>query len=113
MDLGDRIFHAAFGALFGALIGAACWWLYGLGHSLNYSGPGMDPVLRHWIIWTSAALAVIGFVFRVSVADAVGDIISGIFHFETNDTSGHGLRTVASLVCLAIVIAAIWHTTPR
>lgn len=82
-------------------------------HSLNYSGPGMNPVLHHWVIWTSAELADIGFVFRVSAADAVGDIVSGIVHFERNDTSGHGLRTVPSLVCVAIVIAAIWHTTPR
>ena len=112
MNLWDRIFHAVLGAFFGALIGVACWWLYGLAHSLNYSGPSMDPVLRHWVIWTSAALAATGFMFRHSVVDVIGDIISGIFHFEISDTSNYGLRTLASLVCLAIIIAAIWHTTP-
>ena len=72
----------------------------------------MDPVLRHWVTWTSAALAVLGFVFRQNVANVAGDIISGIFHFEINDLPSQGLSTLACLVCLAIVIAAIWHTTP-
>lgn len=112
MNLGDRIFHAVLGGIFGAAIGAACWFLYGLAYSLNYSGPGMDPVLRHWVTWTSAALAVAGFLLRHRVADVIGDIISGIFHFESNDSSPHGLRTLAILVLLVIVIAAIWHTAP-
>lgn len=73
----------------------------------------MDPAMRHWVIWTSIALAVTGFVFRHGVADVIGDILSGIFHFETNDFPGRSARTLATLVCLVITIAAIWHTTPR
>jgi hypothetical protein len=61
MAIVDQITYALLGALFGALVGVACWWLYGLAHSLNYYGPGMDPVLRHWVSYAGGAFAVTGF----------------------------------------------------
>ncbi len=45
----DRLGYALIGLFFGALIGVAGWWLYGVAHSVRYRGPGMDPLLRHWV----------------------------------------------------------------
>lgn len=112
MLLGERITYALIGATFGALVGAVCWWLYGLAHSLNYDGPGMDPVLRHWLTYVTAAFAVFGFIFRERVGDIVGDSLTAIFHFEVNEAPGQSASAVVALVFLAIIIAAIWFTVP-
>ena len=107
----DRLVYALIGALFGALLGLAGWWLYGLAHSLNYSGPGMDPVLMHWLKWSAAAVAVLGLVLKERIGDLVGDAISAVFHFESNQSFDGAVRTVTAFVYLAIVVAAIWHTS--
>lgn len=109
----DRVIYALIGSLFGALVGVLGWWLYGLAHSLNYDGPAMDPVLAHWLRWSVAAHAILGFVLKDKIGDVIGDTLSAIFLFETNQTSGAGVRTIAALVYIAIVVAAIWHMTPR
>jgi hypothetical protein len=112
MAIKERIFYAAIGSVFGAVLGVGCWWLYGLGNSLNYYGPGMDPVLRHWLTYSSGAFAVIGFVFRERVGDAVGDTINAIFHFESNHPPNENAGVWVALVFAAIIIAAIWFTAP-
>lgn len=112
MAIVDRITYALIGALFGALIGVACWWLYGLAHSLNYHGPGMNPILRHWVTYAGGAFAVAGFLFRQRVGDAIGDTINAIFHFEMNESPDGQASAVVALVFLAIIIAAIWFTVP-
>jgi len=109
----ERLTYALISAVFGAVIGVVCWWLYGLGLSLNYTGPGMDPVLRHWLIWSSGAFGAIGFVLRERAADVVGDAISAIFHFEFNQTPGESKGILVALMLIAIIIAAIWFTAPR
>lgn len=112
MAIGDRITYSIIGAVFGAFIGVACWWLYGLSHSLNYYGPGMDPVLRHWLTYLTAAFAALGFALRERAGDIAGDTLNAIFHFEINDTSGNTLGAVAAIIYLTIAIAAIWFTVP-
>lgn len=112
MEFGARVTYALISAVFGALVGVVCWWLYGLAHSLNYDGPGIDPVLRHWLTYVPAVFAVLGFVLRERSGEIVGDTLSAIFHFEMNDTSGQSLGAVASIVLLLILIAVIWFTVP-
>lgn len=112
MAIGERLAFSLIGAVFGALVAVACWWLYGLAHSLNYDGPGMDPVLRHWLTYGTATFAALGFVFREHLGDIVGDTLSAIFHFEINGTPGNSAGAAAAVVFLAIVIAAIWFTVP-
>lgn len=112
MAIVDRIIYALIGGVFGALIGVACWWLYGLAHSLNYSGPGMDPVLRHWVTYVGGTFALIGFLFLHRVADVLGDTINAIFHFEGNQAPNERSSPVVALVFIAIIIAAIWFTVP-
>lgn len=108
----ERITYAFLGSVLGAVIGVVGWWLYGLGNSLNFNGPGMDPVLRHWLLWSSGAFGAIGFVFREYVGDAVGDTISAIFHFESNYPPNEGSKILVGLVFTAIIIAAIWFSSP-
>jgi len=110
----DRLGYALIGAFFGALVGVAGWWLYGLAHSLSYDGPGMDPVLRHWVQYSAAAFAVLGFIFRARAADAVADTVSGILHFEFDETPGQAASALVLCVVLVLVlvIAAIWFTSP-
>ena len=112
MAIVDRITYAFIGAIFGALIGVACWWLYGLANSLNYYGPGMDPVLRHWVTYAGGAFGVIGFLFRERVGDTIGDTISAIFHFEANERPGERTNPIVALVFIAIIVAAIWFSVP-
>lgn len=112
LGLLDRLGYALIGAFFGALVGVAGWWLYGLAHSLSYDGPGMDPVLRHWVQYGAAAFAVLGFIFRARAADAVADTVSGILHFEFDETPGQAASALVLCVVLALVIAAIWFTSP-
>lgn len=113
MQLADRIGYAMLSAFLGALIGVAGWWLYGLAHSLNYAGPAIDPVLRHWLACSATVFAVLGFAFKDTAADFVADTMSAIVHFEFNDTPGNAARYGVLLVLLAICIAAIWFSTPQ
>jgi hypothetical protein len=113
MAIGERIEYGLIGALFGALIGVVCWWLYGLAHSLSYDGPGMDPVLRHWLTYMGGAFAALGFIFRARVGDVVGDTISIIFHFEIDQAPSERAGVGVGLVFLAIIVAAVWFTVPR
>lgn len=108
----DRITYAFIGAIFGALIGVGCWWLYGLAHSLNYYGPGIDPVLRHWVTYAGGAFGVIGFFLRQRLGDAVGDTIGAIVHFEANESPRRRASPFLVLVFLAIIVAAIWFSVP-
>ena len=108
----DRISYAFLGLFFGALVGVACWWLYGLARSLNYDGPGMDPILRHWVTYLGGVFAAFGFLFKERVGDFIGDTISGILHFEVNYPPGSAASAWVGLVFLAIIIAAVWFTVP-
>ncbi|MBT9540419.1 hypothetical protein [Thiobacillus sp.] len=112
MAIVDRITYALIGALFGALVGVACWWLYGLAHSLNYHGPSIDPVLRHWVTYAGWAFAAIGFLFRQRLANVIGDTINAIFHFEVDIAPDERRGLVVGLVFLVIIVAAIWFTVP-
>lgn len=111
MPLSDRIQYALVGAALGAAVGVAGWWLYGLAHSLNYDGPGMDPVLRHWLQACAGLFAAMGAVFGAAVVSFVADALGAMLNFEFDE-----LRTRSSgfygLVLLAILLAAIWFTTP-
>jgi hypothetical protein len=113
MNILDRLGYALIGMVFGAMLGVAGWWLYGLAHSLNYSGPGMDPILRHWLTYASGAYAVLGFFFQATVGDIVGDTISAILHFEANASPNEKTSPIVSLIFLVIIAAAIWFSVPR
>ncbi|QTD44814.1 hypothetical protein [Ottowia testudinis] len=112
MTLWDRLVYAVIAGVFGALLGWLGWFLYGLGHSMNYSGPGMDPVLRHWLVGSVSAFAALGFVLGSTAADLVGDALSAILHFEVNDNQPQRMTAFFALIFLAIVIATIWFTAP-
>ena len=107
----DRLTYAALGGLFGALLGLLGWFLYGLSYSLRYDGPGMDPVMRHWVAGLGTTFAVLGFVFGARSADWLGDALSAVFHFEMDQ---HHKRpsAVFTLVLLALLVAAIWFSAP-
>ena len=111
MRLLDRLSYALIGFVFGALIGVACWWLYGLGLSLNYYGPAIDPNIKHWVGYIGGAFAALGFLFRGRVGDVIGDAIGAIFHFEAGETPGSNVSAWFALVFVGIVIMAIWFTT--
>ena len=113
MQLLDRLGYAFISALFGAAIGVAGWWLYGVAHSLNYDGPSMDPVLRHWLVCGIGVFAVLGFVFQQTTADFVGDTVSAMVHFEFDEVPDHAGRYLVFAVLLVICLAAIWFTTPH
>lgn len=112
MAIIDRLTYALLGLLFGALIGVACWWLYGLAFSLNYQGPGLDPVLRHWVTWIGGAFSVLGFLLRERFGDFIGHTISVIFYFEADSARGSAASALLGLVFLALAIAAAWFTLP-
>lgn len=112
MAIVDRITYALIGAFFGAILGVAGWWLYGLAHSLSYSGPGIDPVLRHWVAHAGWVFAVIGFMFRQRVADAVGDTLQALFHFEMDDRPGERASPLVHVLVVILIVAAIWFSVP-
>ncbi len=111
MPISERATYACFGAFLGGVLGVVGWWLYGLAHSLNYDGPGMDPVLRHWLQVCAGLFAVLGAVFGRVVFDLVADALAAVISFERNDVS-HKAEGFYALVLLAILLAAIWFTTP-
>ena len=113
MQLLDRLSYAFISACVGAAIGVAGWWLYGVAHSLNYDGPAMDPVLRHWLVCSIGVFAVLGFVFQQTAADFVGDTVSAMAHIEFDEVPGHAGRYLVFAVLLVICLAAIWFTTPH
>lgn len=112
MHFFDRLLYALISSFFGAIVGVMGWWLYGQAHSLNYDGPAMHPVLQHWLQYSVATFAVLGFVLKDHVAEVVGDTLSAIFHFEINLTPDRNCRLLVSLVFLVLCIAAIWFTAP-
>jgi hypothetical protein len=108
MKFFDRFAYALIGFIFGAVLGAVCWWLYGLGLSLRMYGPGIDPAIRHWIIYVGLAFAVLGFVFQDGVGDALGSMLSAIFDFEEGSYSRRDTRILTSLLLLALIGLGIW-----
>jgi hypothetical protein len=112
MAITERFSYALISAFFGALIGVAFWWLYGLAHSLNFSGVGIDPILRHWLIYSSAGFAIFGFLFREHAGDVVGAVINAVFHFESDQLPNESAGVWVGLIFIALVLAAIWFTAP-
>ena len=108
----DHLGHTLIGAVVGMIIGVIGWWLYGLAHSLNYSGPGMDPVLKHWLTWAGLSYAVLGLVLRERSADLFAATISAIFHFEI-DQAPRNSGLLVNLIFSVILVAAIWFTVQR
>ena len=112
VGISDHLGYAFIGAIIGCLIGVIGWWLYGLAHSLNYRGPGMDPILRHWLIWSGLVFAAFGLVLRERTADLFVATISAIFHFEI-DQAPRNSGLLVNVIFLGILVAAIWFTVPR
>lgn len=109
MKIVDRLGYALIGFVFGTVLAAIGWWLYGLALSPRYYGPELDSSLRHWVTYVGGAFAVLGFVPRDGVGDAVGNVLRAIFDFEEGSSSGR-TSFVASLVLLGLIVAAIWFT---
>lgn len=112
MNLFDRFSYALISGSFGAMVGAIGWWLYGEAHSLNYDGPAMHPILQHWLQYSVAAFAALGFMLGDHAGEVVGDTFSAIFNFEINSTPEQNIRISGSLVFIAICLAATWFTSP-
>lgn len=110
MHLSERITYTIVGAAMGALMGAGCWWLYGLAHSLNYSGAALDPMLNHWVKPMAALFAIAGAIFGARVLDFLADTLGAILHFEMNDTPMKSAGLVFTWVLLGLFIAALWFT---
>ena len=77
---------------------------------MSSSRPGMDPVMRHWLVESVSAFTVLGFVLGSGAADFVGDVLSAIFHFEANDGQPRKTKTFFALIFLLIVMTATWFT---
>ena len=104
--------YALIGVLLGALVGIACWWLSGLAHSLTYHGPGIDPVLRHWVAGLGGAFGFIGLVFGPKMGNALGDAVSAIFHFEADDSPSGYIGGCFLLTYVALAVLVLWHSVP-
>jgi hypothetical protein len=113
MAIAERITYALIGAFLGALLGVACWWLYGLANSLSYYGPGIDPVLRHWLVGMGGGFSLLGLVFRERLGNIVGDTLNAIFHFEIGEAPDGRSGPVVIWLFVAIVIAVTWLTVPK
>lgn len=111
MGLADRLTYAALSGVCGLLLGLLGWFLYGMAYSLSYDGPGMDPVLRHWLVGVGGGFAVLGFFFGARVADWVGDTLSAILHFEW-DRTPYRAGTAFVLVLVVLMVAAVWFSAP-
>ena len=111
-EISDHLGNGLIGAIIGCIIGVIGWWLYGLAHSLNYHGPGIDPILRHWLTWSGIVFAVFALVLRERLADLVAATISAIFHFEI-DQAPRSSGLLVNVIFLCILVAAIWFTVPR
>lgn len=112
MTLIDRLIYALMAAFFGALLGGVGWWLYGMANSLTYSGHPLDPVFRHWVIGGAAGFGVLGFVMGARVADVAGDAFNAMLHFEFSEVPYRTASVLALLLFCALLLAAIWFTTP-
>jgi hypothetical protein len=84
-----------------------CWWLYGLAHSRQLYGAGIDPSIRHWVVYIGGAFAVLGFFFREGVGDSAGNALQEIFDFE----EGRDISFVDALILFALVGTVIWFVT--
>ena len=114
MPLSERISHAVFGAVLGALVGLVGWWLYGLGHSLRFNGPGIDPVLRHWVQACALVFGIVGAAVGPVVMDAVSDVFAAILNAELDTRDNRSYTTAfCVLVVLLIALAIVWFTAPR
>jgi hypothetical protein len=112
MQLVDRFGYAFVSALFGAVLGVIGWWLHGLANPVNFSGPGIDPVLQHWVIYCSGGLWLLGFWQKERVADLLGDTIHAIYHFEISHYPGRALGMFVCLIWIVLLFAATWATAP-
>ncbi len=105
----DRITYALIGAIFGAAIGTACWFLYGLVFSLRYSGPGIDPNLRHWAAAFSGLFGILGLLFKERVGAMIGDAVSSIFDFEAGTDENVHLQWWQVFIVAALIVGVVWY----
>jgi len=105
----DRLAYALIGGFFGAVLAAAGWWLYGLAFSLRYSGPGLDPVLMHWVKVLGAAFALLGFFLKDRVGSVVGDAFATIFNFEADHHPRSDVSGWQALFTIVLVGVLIWY----
>jgi hypothetical protein len=108
MKIGERLGYALIGLIVGSFLGVICWWLYGLAHSRQFYGVGIDPSIRHWVGYMGGVFAVLGFLFREGAGDSAGNALQAIFDFEEGSSPGRGMSLIGSLVFLAFIGAAIW-----
>ena len=106
LSYSGRLGYGLVGAIFGCIFGGIGWWLYGLAHSLNYNGPGIDPILRHWVTWSGSVFAVYGLLFGPLLGAFVRDMLSAIFRFEI-DVAPRNPNLGVSLIFITIVAVAI------
>lgn len=105
----DRLVYALIGAGFGALLGVAGWWLYGLGMSVRYLGPGIDADLLHWVKAGAAVFAALGFLFKDRVGGLLGGSIAGVARFEAGRTEERHLTGAQIVVALVVLAALAWY----
>lgn len=109
----DRLLFALLGAFIGGFLGFGCWLLYGCGLSTAMYNAALPPVLKHWLYGMGGGLAILGFLMQERMADVLGDIISVVFHVETQTSpETDKVSWVFVSVCIALVAALLWSSAP-
>lgn len=105
-DLSERVAAGFVGVVFGAVIGIALAWLLGV-YSTSL-GPGQVAVsVWRFAIASAAFFGVIGVLFGSAVGTLLGNVIAGLFAFESAHED-HIPTWLVVCVLVGAVAVALW-----
>jgi hypothetical protein len=112
----DRLQFALIGLFFGSVLGAAGWYLVvGRGSSLHRLYPALDALantdIGSWIKYVGGAFAVVGFIFKEYVGDALGETTAVIYRAESRHFLFPFTGSGIVLLALVAVIVLVWKSS--
>lgn len=105
----DRLAYACIGFTLGSVVAVVLWYLYGLGFSSQVHYPVTKASLVNWIQYAGGFFALIGFIFRDRVGDAIGNTSREVYDYEAGRHTNPEVPRWLVLLSLAGVVGAVWY----
>lgn len=109
--LHDRFAYAFIGFILGAVVAVVLWYLFDLEFSTRRNHPVVHAGLWTWVKYIGGFFAVVGFLFRDRVGDAVGGTGRVVYGHESRQDSNPEVPRWLAFAVFIGVIAAVWHFT--
>jgi hypothetical protein len=105
----DRLAYACIGFTLGSVVAFVLWYLYGLGFSSQVDHPVVTAGLVSWIKYVGGFFAVIGFLFRDRVGEAIGNTSREVYDYEVDRHADPEVPRWLVALVLVGVVGIVWY----